>query len=313
MADHFEPTTTQPTADVTFNYDPAYARLEAVLDGTGTTTYGYVPMNLSDTVYGDGAVGTERKVLPDGTTQLYSFSRAFDALGRVTSGPRQTSAHWDALGRLTNVASGLGTFGFGFEAKSGRLAQVDATLTGATAVMRTGLAYQGAGTLRRLTGITHQTGADTNSLGALSQHDYGYDGLGRLASWQKWIGAVQASAWTGTAYDGDDQLKEVDDTASPAVAFGYGYDLGGNRTAASRIPVAGGGVSRTWSANGLNQLTAQTAGPESGAQFAYDDGNLLGDGARSYEWDVENRLVAVTYNNNGDRVEWSYDAFHRRV
>ena len=314
MADHFEPTTTQPTADVTFNYDPAYARLEAVLDGTGTTTYGYVPMNLSDTVYGDGAVGTERKVLPDGTTQLYSFSRAFDALGRVTSGPRQTSAHWDALGRLTNVASGLGIFGFGFEGKSGRLAQVDATLTGATAVMRTGLAYQGAGTLRRLTGITHQTGADTNSLGALSQHGYGYDGLGRLASWQRWIGAVQASAWTGILYDGDDQLKEVDDTASPAVAFGYGYDLGGNRTAASRIPVAGGGVSRTWSANGLNQLTAQTAGPENGAQFAYDDdGNLLGDGARTYEWDAENRLVAVNYNNNGDRVAWSYDAFHRRV
>ena len=137
MADHFEPTTTQPTADVTFNYDPAYARLEAVLDGTGTTTYGYVPMNLSDTVYGDGAVGTERKVLPYCTTQLYSFSRAFDALGRVTSGPRQTSAHWDALGRPLDTTSGLGSFGFGFEAKSGRLAQVDATLTGATAVMRT--------------------------------------------------------------------------------------------------------------------------------------------------------------------------------
>jgi RHS repeat-associated protein len=271
-------------------------------------------MNLSDTVYGDGAVGTERKVLPDGTTQLYSFSRAFDALGRVNSGPRLTSAHWDALGRPLDTASGLGSFGFGFEAKSGRLAQVDATLTGATAVMRTGLAYQGAGTLRRLTSITHQTGADTNSLGALSHHDYGYDGLGRLASWQKWIGAVQASAWTTILYDEDDQLKEVDDTASPAVAFGYGYDLGGNRTAASRIPVTGGGVSRTWSANGLNQLTAQTAGPESGAQFAYDDdGNLLGDGARSYEWDAENRLVAVTYNNNGDRVAWSYDAFHRRV
>ena len=72
-------------------------------------------------------------------------------------------------------------------------------------------------------------------------------------------------------------------------------------------------MTSTWTANGLNQLAAQTAPAGSTAAYSYDaEGNLLADGRRTYEWDAENRLVAVNYGG-GKRVEWTYDAYSRRV
>jgi RHS repeat-associated protein len=63
-------------------------------------------------------------------------------------------------------------------------------------------------------------------------------------------------------------------------------------------------VSRSYAVNGLNQYTA--AGP---ASFSYDaNGNLTGDGANSYTYDVENRLIGVS----GARVaSLIYDALGR--
>ncbi|MBI2441626.1 MAG: RHS repeat-associated core domain-containing protein [Lentisphaerae bacterium] len=53
-------------------------------------------------------------------------------------------------------------------------------------------------------------------------------------------------------------------------------------------------------------------------QFTYDaDGNILSDALRQYEWDAENRLIAVTVSNVVDgsltRVEIAYDYMSRRV
>jgi YD repeat-containing protein len=46
--------------------------------------------------------------------------------------------------------------------------------------------------------------------------------------------------------------------------------------------------------------------------FTYDaNGNLTADGARTFEWDAENRLVAVTIGTH--RSEFTYDGFSRRV
>jgi RHS repeat-associated protein len=116
------------------------------------------------------------------------------------------------------------------------------------------------------------------------------------------------------SHDADDQLAavaETDAAATPTGSFAYGYDLAGNRTTADRTTPAAGTVNRQWTPNGLNQLTAQSAGPEAGA-YSHDlDGNLLADNTRTYQWDAENRLVGVT--GPFGTVTWEYDAFSRRV
>jgi RHS repeat-associated protein len=50
----------------------------------------------------------------------------------------------------------------------------------------------------------------------------------------------------------------------------------------------------------------------SSKSFSYDaNGNLTGDGARTFEWDAENRLLAV--NQGSQRSEFTYDGRGRRV
>jgi RHS repeat-associated protein len=50
----------------------------------------------------------------------------------------------------------------------------------------------------------------------------------------------------------------------------------------------------------------------SSKSFTYDaNGNMTGDGTRSFEWDAENRLVKVTENST-EIASFSYDAFGRR-
>ena len=43
------------------------------------------------------------------------------------------------------------------------------------------------------------------------------------------------------------------------------------------------------------------------------NGNTLGDGSKSYTWDVENRLSSVTLPGSGGTVSFRYDPFGRRI
>ena len=69
-------------------------------------------------------------------------------------------------------------------------------------------------------------------------------------------------------------------------------------------------LSQTASYNTLNQLTDL-----SGQALTWDaDGNLPSDGARSYRWDVENRLVGIVYPATpGKATSFAYDGLGRRV
>ena len=53
----------------------------------------------------------------------------------------------------------------------------------------------------------------------------------------------------------------------------------------------------------------------SGQAFSYDaNGNLLSDGVRSYAWDAESRLVAITYPGlTGKATAFAYDGLGRRT
>jgi RHS repeat-associated protein len=48
--------------------------------------------------------------------------------------------------------------------------------------------------------------------------------------------------------------------------------------------------------------------------LSYDlDGNLTGDGTKTYEWDAANRLLAINYTGTSNRTEFTYDGLSRKV
>jgi len=55
------------------------------------------------------------------------------------------------------------------------------------------------------------------------------------------------------------------------------------------------------------------AGPQE-QEFEYDqNGNMVSDGLKTFEWDAENRLVTVTITATGHRSEFQYDGMGRRI
>jgi YD repeat-containing protein len=92
-----------PTPSVSFVYDPYFPRLTAMTDGTGTTSYSYVPVGSL------GALSLQRE---SGPLANSTISYAYDALGRldartVGEAGRETF-QYDALGRLVDHGDGLG-------------------------------------------------------------------------------------------------------------------------------------------------------------------------------------------------------------
>jgi RHS repeat-associated protein len=96
--------------------------------------------------------------------------------------------------------------------------------------------------------------------------------------------------------------------------FGYGYDPAGNRTNET-INAAAAPVT----VNALNQLVSRTgANPRA---FAYDaNGNMVSNNGvgrtatnYTYQWDAENRLVAILYPTTNQRTEFAYDGLGRRI
>ncbi|HLO65538.1 MAG TPA: RHS repeat-associated core domain-containing protein, partial [Holophaga sp.] len=62
------------------------------------------------------------------------------------------------------------------------------------------------------------------------------------------------------------------------------------------------------------EATVMVAGATREDTYAFDEnGNLLRDGQRLFEWDAENRLVSVTILATGHRSEFGYDGMGRRV
>ncbi len=156
-----------------------------------------------------------------------------------------------------------------------------------------------------------------------------YDQLGRLAG--RWVcngtaamycsGGTQvygtSSVWSGSrmnfqsdtvlnqqlTYGYDEFNRLISRTVSSGTVqnYGYGYDQYGNRI--SQVGYQGG-----WSFNptinpATNQIT--TSG------YSYDAaGNLVNDGAHSYQYDAEGNVLQV---DGGTTASYVYDAFNRRI
>lgn len=135
--------------------------------------------------------------------------------------------------------------------------------------------------------------------------DYTYDNLLNRTQ-QKWTerdGTIKTESYE---YDGLNRLVKV--TYPDGVIQSYTFDGVGNRLSKTEQFPNGTVKTTTYTYNDLNQLVSLT--DENGTRnFTYDaNGNCTSDGKRQYEWDVQNRLVRVVVQNEGEvRFKYRYD------
>jgi RHS repeat-associated protein len=258
-----------------YTYDRA-GNLVQLTDRRGViTTYKY-----------DGLNRLTQALHADGSTVTYTYD-AGDRLRQVVDSQTGTILlDYDDLDRLTSETTLQGVISYGYDAADRRTSM---TVTGQTAVI---YGYDAAD---RLTSITQGSTVvgfeydDANRRTALVlpngvRVEYGYTSGSQLAGLTYKLGQTVL----GT--------------------LSYTYDAAGRRTtvtgswARTLLPAELGAASY----NAANRLTQWD-----GAALTYDgNGNLLSDGARTYSWDVRNRLSAI---GGATPATFQYDGLGRRT
>jgi len=290
------------TPSVSFTYDPNYNRIKTMIDGIGTTTYGYNPIAVPP------ALGAGQLASIDGPLLNDAIAFGYDQLGRVTNrsiNGSLNSASWtfDSLGRVSSATNKLGTFNYGYVNVTDRLSSM--TYPDGSSAAYT---YFPNNQDKRLQEIRNQT--STNSL--ISQFDYTYDPEGQITTWIKNDSGLSAPQRFNLGYDNADQLVTAPlknaSTNALIKQYTYGYDLAANRT--SEMVAT---TTTTSTPNNVNEIVSQSGGTN--RTLAYDaNGSLINDdSSRTFEWDGANRLVAVNYIGTNNRTEFSYDGLSRMV
>ena len=109
------------TPNVSFTYETVFNRVATMLDGTGTTTYGYHPIGTPP------PLGAGRVASVDGPLSNDTITYGYDELGRVLSrainGVTLTD-EYDALGRMIAENNVLGSFSYQYDGVTSRLRTV---------------------------------------------------------------------------------------------------------------------------------------------------------------------------------------------
>ena len=282
-----------PTPDVTYNYETGpYGRLQSVLDGTGTTIYGYHPI---------GAPGALKVASIDGplpgTTDKIEYG--YDAIGLVINRKLNGTANevtykFDSLGRLRSQLTPIGTFTFGYVGVTGR--RLDLLYPNGQRVDYT---YHGALDDHRLQDIHNKRPSGST----LSKFSYTYDDVATINTWSQQRGlAAQTYDFT---YDAADQLRFATPIGSSLPSYEFTYDAVGNR----KEHIVDADVLE---AQYDNRNRILEYGPPGGTPtiFSHDDsGNMTAKGSQGYVWDAEYRLVSV---NAFAPVLFQYDGQGRR-
>lgn len=129
--------------------------------------------------------------------------------------------------------------------------------------------------------------------------------------------ATLSTAWSYLPNSGDRRLAGISNVGLSSGQYStYGYTttpenfISAITESSDSATVYPGALTQTASYNNLNQLTNL-----SGLTLSFDaDGNLLSDGQRNYSWDVENRLIGITYPGQpGKQTAFAYDGLSRRT
>jgi RHS repeat-associated protein len=282
------------TPTVNYTYDPVYNRVATMMDGTGTTIYGYYPVVASPN---PPQLGATQLSSIDGPLTNDSITYGYDELGRVLNRGINSVAQsqtYDALGRVSTLTNALGTFTYFYEGATNRV-----ILAASPSPVRSNtMSYFGNTGDHRLQQIrNHSKGASFSS-----QFDYTYQAEGEIQTLAKSFTNMDPVTTTFT-YDAADQLK----VAAATTNNSWDYDTAANRT---QETIAGAQTSFVYN-NSVNELSSRS-GAQGNATFIYDsNGSLISDGTRIFEWDGTNRLVAVNIGNH--RSEFTYDGIGRRT
>lgn len=273
-----------PTPTVSFTYDPVFRRVTTMRDGIGETRYTY------HAVTGGLTRGAGQVATVDGPWANDEIGYEYDAVGRLVGqsiggAVNREALQLDPAGRIQSITNLLGRLTFGYVTNTTRLQSVTHS-TG----LRTEYDWFPNAQDRRLKRIRHLKPGGSVALAVM---DYTYDATGRLLTWRQEedADAARARLWT-FQYDQADQLTNAVAGRGSQILDrqSWVYDGAGNR-----ISETMNGVSRAASYNSLNQIVSTD----------------LQLGAATYEWDAENRLVAV--QKGGARTEFGYDGLGRRI
>ena len=327
------------------------SRLTNMVDGIGTTTYGY------DAV---AQLWNEGGLWPNDTVS-YTYANRLRMSLSLASAPWIQRYGYDAARRLTSIISPAGEFDYAYD--PAQLQRVVA-LTLANAAVITNQ-YDSVARLT-LTELMNSSGSDVDS------YSYSYN-----AANQRTNVVRTAGDYVNYTYDNIGELQTAVGKEAGGVTnrwqeqFGYAYDAAGNLnyrtnhallqrfninslnelttvTNGGRLTVAGGTIrpvtnvtvntsnavvyadvtfastNQPW-VNGNNTYTAiakdiwgqratntVTVNLQGTNSYTYDlNGNLLSDGWRGFDYDDENQLVRVTVTNSW-KSEFTYDGKMRR-
>jgi RHS repeat-associated protein len=271
---------------VRFAYD-ALNHLTNMVDAVGTTRYTY---DAAGQLLTEGGIFTS-----DTMANTYTSRQRVGLSLQQPTGAWTNGFGWDLAGRLTNVASKAGTFGYGYTALdgsfSGRLVQRLSLPSGAYAT-------NNFDPVARVLDTVLKSSGGSNLDSAL----YGYTQGNQRTGYTN-----AAGTYVNYTYDSIGQLKAAAGS-TPSENRGYGYDAAWNLSCRTN----NGAACNFW-CDCRNQLT-NTAG----FALAYDaNGNLTnqvtdayGD-YMAYAYDDENRLIDVQNLSVAYETVFIYDGLGR--
>ena len=269
-----------------------------IIDAQGTRSLTYTDSGALDTEAISGVYGLDHK---------------FDALGRPagfeldTVSPVQDITYgYDALGRFETVAYTIGTDSdtFTYSWMDGADLLTGYNSGGEDPSVEVSYAYEANRDLK--------TDVVNTSCGSeISSFSYTYDEIGRRSQREDSLYSRTTPVDNRFLYNERSEVVGADmDGNAAAFEDVYTYDDIGNRINST----LDGGTQVNYTRNNLNQYSALSGGTTS--SLSYDeDGNLESDGTWTYEWNAENRLVAmekIDPEEGDERLEFLYDFMGRR-
>ena len=283
---------------VTYTYESSTNRLKSILDALGQTKqYTYSSDNRLTGISYVNAVNSTPSV-------TFAYDPYFPRLASMTDGTGTTQFSYVPVGSLGALR---------MEEQSGPLADSTVEFTYDAIGRVATRTVQGSGAESFGYDAIGRLDSDTSDLG---QFSLGYLGQTGQVSSRSLASSTLATTWSYQPNAQDRRLAEIDNVGLSSGQYSnYAftstpYTITNTTETSDTAGVYPPTLVQTASYNNLNQLTNL-----SGQSLSFDaNGNLLSDGQRSYSWDAENRLIAITYPSQaGKQTAFAYNGLGQRV